>query len=66
MFSCYAYIFKKSRAIGNTWEEEEEHSHMRGAMQGSYVKVNSIHHSYQRCVTTHDTNDWKVRDNVAY
>jgi hypothetical protein len=42
------------------------HSHMAGMMEGSYVKANSIHHSYQRAVTTHDTHDWEVRDNVAF
>ena len=42
------------------------HSHKGGDMEGSYVKANSIHHSYQRAVTTHDTNNWEVRDNVAY
>jgi hypothetical protein len=30
------------------------------------VKANSIHHSFQRAVTTHDTSYWEVRDNVAY
>ena len=42
------------------------HSHKGGDMEGSYVKANSIHHSFQRAVTTHDTNNWEVRDNVAY
>lgn len=42
------------------------HSHMAGNMEGSYVKANSIHNSFQRAVTTHDTNHWEVRDNVAY
>ena len=42
------------------------HSHRGGNMEGSYVKANSIHHSYQRAVTTHDTDNWEVRDNVAF
>ena len=42
------------------------HSHKGGDMQGSYVNANSIHHSYQRAVTIHDTNNWEVRDNVAF
>jgi hypothetical protein len=42
------------------------HSHRAGNMEGSYVKANSIHHSFQRAVTTHDTDNWEVRDNVAY
>lgn len=35
-------------------------------MEGSYVKANSIHRSFQRAVTTHDTDRWEVRDNVAF
>ncbi len=35
-------------------------------MRGSYVKANSIHHSYQRACTTHGTRNWEVRDNVAF
>ena len=42
------------------------HSHHSGNLEGSYVKANSIHHSYQRAVTTHDTQHWEVRDNVAF
>jgi hypothetical protein len=42
------------------------HSHMAGNMHSSYVKANSIHHSFQRAVATHDTHNWEVRDNVAY
>jgi hypothetical protein len=42
------------------------HSHHAGPYEGNYVKANSIHHSYQRAVTTHDTSYWEVRDNVAY
>ena len=42
------------------------HSHKAGSMEGSYVKANSIHHSYQRACTTHDTWNWEVRDNVAF
>lgn len=42
------------------------HSHQGGNMEGSYVKANSIHHSFQRAVTTHDTSYWEVRDNVAF
>jgi hypothetical protein len=36
------------------------HSHMAGDMRSSYVKANSIHHSFQRAVTTHDTRNWEV------
>lgn len=42
------------------------HAHHAGNFEGNYVKANSIHHSYQRAVTTHDTSYWEVRDNVAY
>ena len=37
------------------------HSHKAGSMEGSYVKANSIHHSYQRACTTHDTWNWEVK-----
>ena len=42
------------------------HAHRGGNFEGNYVKANSIHHSFQRAVTTHDTSYWEVRDNVAY
>lgn len=42
------------------------HSHVGMNMAGSYVKANSIHHSFQRTVTTHTTHHWEVRDNVGY
>lgn len=35
-------------------------------MEGSYVKANSIHNSFQRACTTHDISNWEVRDNVAF
>jgi hypothetical protein len=41
------------------------HSHRGGDMSGSYVKANSIHHSFQRAVTTHDTNNWEVSSFIA-
>ncbi len=31
------------------------HTHHSGNFDGNYVKANSIHHSFQRAVTTHDT-----------
>ena len=42
------------------------HAHHGGNFEGNYIKANSIHHSFQRAVTTHDTSYWEVRDNVAY
>jgi hypothetical protein len=42
------------------------HSHMALNMETSYTSANSIHHSFQRAVTTHMTNNWEMRDNVAY
>lgn len=42
------------------------HSHHGMDMEGSYVKANSIHSSFQRAVTTHATHNWEVRDNVAF
>ena len=41
------------------------HSHRGGDMSGSYVKANSIHHSFQRAVTIHDTNNWEVNSLIA-
>ena len=42
------------------------HFHMVGDSQRSYVRFNSIHHSFQRAVTVHATNHASVRHNVAY
>lgn len=42
------------------------HWHMRGEAAGQYVKNSSMHHSYNRCVTVHATNDVLVENNVTY
>ena len=42
------------------------HTHHGGMFEGNFVKANSIHHSFQRAVTTHDALHWEVRDNVAF
>jgi cell migration-inducing and hyaluronan-binding protein len=42
------------------------HFHRAGDETGSYVKANSIHHSYNRCITIHGTYNVQVIDNVAY
>ena len=42
------------------------HSHMSRDMEGSYVKANSIHHSFQRAVTTHGTDNWEVHSSICF
>jgi hypothetical protein len=42
------------------------HSHMSGQVPDSYVRFNSIHHSYQRACTVHATNYMRVQHNFAY
>ena len=42
------------------------HLHLAGDMSGSYFRSNSIHDSFQRCVTVHGTHNTVVADNVAY
>ena len=42
------------------------HSHMAAGMGHSYVKSNSIHHSFQRAVTIHGTHHMRVQHNVAF
>jgi len=41
-------------------------SHHGGDMSGSYVKANSIHHSFQRAITTLGTNNWEVQNNNIF
>lgn len=42
------------------------HFHRAGDASGSYVKNSSIHNTYNRCLTIHDTNNVLVQDNIAY
>jgi hypothetical protein len=42
------------------------HFHMSGMLEGSYIKSNSIHHSFQRAITVHGTHRALVQNNVAY
>ncbi len=42
------------------------HWHMAGDMTGSSFGGNSIHHTYNRCLTVHGTHNVTVRGNVAY
>ena len=37
------------------------HFHMCDSAPGSWFKDNSIHHSFQRCITVHGTDDIEVR-----
>lgn len=42
------------------------HFHMDGNAPDSYLKDSSIHHSFNRCVTIHGTNQLTVSGNVCY
>ena len=42
------------------------HFHMIGAVKQSYVRYNSIHHSYQRAVAIHGVHFLRVINNVAF
>ncbi|MDQ4148387.1 MAG: transmembrane domain-containing protein [Actinomycetota bacterium] len=42
------------------------HFHMDGNAPASYLRRSSIHHSFNRCVTIHGTNELTVADNVCY
>ena len=42
------------------------HWHQLGNADGQYLRNSSIHHSFQRCVTVHDTNRVLVENNVCY
>ena len=42
------------------------HFHMMGSASDSYIRSSAIHHSFNRCVTVHGTQDVTVEDNVGY
>ncbi|MBO9668103.1 MAG: hypothetical protein J7501_14980 [Bdellovibrio sp.] len=42
------------------------HWHRVGDASGQYIKNSSIHHSFQRCITVHATNNTTVENNVCY
>lgn len=42
------------------------HFHMEGSASESYIKNSSVHHSFNRCITIHGTDDLLVADNVCY
>jgi cell migration-inducing and hyaluronan-binding protein len=42
------------------------HFHMDGGAPDSYLKRSSIHHSFNRCVTIHGTNQLRVQGNVCF
>lgn len=42
------------------------HFHLAGDMSGSFVVDSSIHHSFNRCLTLHGTDNVLVEGNVAY
>lgn len=42
------------------------HFHMIGTVHGSYIKGNSIHHTYNRAVTIHGVQYLHIENNLAY
>lgn len=42
------------------------HFHMIGTVHSSYVRSNSIHHTFNRAVTIHGVHYLRVQNNVAY
>lgn len=42
------------------------HFHLAGDQSKSYVRRNSIHDTFQRCLTLHGTHALRVTNNVAY
>lgn len=50
----------------NTLRRYPVHFHQVGDASASYVRGNSIHGSFNRCVTIHGTRNLRVQDNVTY
>ena len=42
------------------------HFHMIGAVRNSYVRYNSIHHTYNRAIAIHGVHFLRVQGNVAF
>jgi len=42
------------------------HWHYVGDATDQYIKNSSVHHSYQRCITVHRTQNTRVQNNVCY
>ena len=42
------------------------HLHMAGDQAHSYIRSNSVHHSFQRAVTIHGSHNALIENNVAY
>jgi len=42
------------------------HFHMIGAVKNSYVRKNSIHHTFNRAIAIHGVHYLRVQDNVAF
>lgn len=42
------------------------HFHMIGAVRNSYVRFNSIHHTYNRAIAIHGVHYLRVQNNVAF
>lgn len=50
----------------NTLRRYPIHFHMAGSMRSSYVRGNSLHELFNRCLTVHGTNDLLVQRNVTH
>jgi hypothetical protein len=48
------------------WRRYPIHFHVAGNHSKSYVKENSVHDTFQRCITLHGVNYVMVSWNVAY
>lgn len=61
-------LYRMGQKIGNRGVSGRYpiHFHLGGDVTGSYTKNNSIHHTFNRCITTHGTDRWVVSDNVCY
>lgn len=42
------------------------HWHLLGNAPGQYIRNSSIHHSFQRCIVVHGTNQVQVENNVCF
>ncbi|MBZ9749974.1 G8 domain-containing protein [Deinococcus sp. HMF7604] len=50
----------------NTLRRYPVHFHQLGSAPASYLRGNSLHTSFNRCVVVHGTSDLRVQDNVTY
>lgn len=50
----------------NTLRRYPIHFHLLGSQPSSYFRNNSVHDSFNRCITLHGTSDLRVQNNVTY